>query len=158
MKIIEPLKIITVDNDPDGVLRKKCEPLEKPLDRRTVEEMRSLIVIHHGSGLALPQVGISKDGFMARIGGRLRMFYNPEILRVVQYKPYLQYREGCLSIPGKTFLVSRPYSIEIQFRDEKFKWVHAAASGPDARVFMHELEHLVGVLISDKKEVEGSNV
>ena len=95
-------------------------------------------------GLAAPQLGINKRVFVLYDGTEFAIFINP---RVVEYGPMEEEDiEGCLSIPNRSFKVKRPTTILVKdaVRTKPFE-----LTGLTARVWLHELDHLNGVLISD---------
>jgi peptide deformylase len=124
------MKIITA---PNPILNQKCEPCTA-LDLLAVNQAMLLMRERRGVGLAAPQVGIMQRWFVTHWG---ELFVNPEITetRGYQFGP-----EGCLSIPGKQFLVER--SIEVVVGGVNYK-------GAKAQVIQHEIDHLDGILISD---------
>jgi len=142
------MDIFTIGAD---VLRVKAEPVgEFGQDLAdTLESMFKTMAWGHGVGLAAPQVGISKRIFVMQIeGDKQRVFINPEI---VSTSPELSgYEEGCLSIPGTYAELDRPAAIRIQAYNEKGRPFNLEADGFLARVIQHELDHLDGVLFTDR--------
>jgi peptide deformylase len=112
---------------------------------------------HNGLGLALPQMGINKRGFVFRKDDHYEIAINPKILKYGDRHKF--YNEGCLSIPDEWWTVKRSYEINVVYRD--INWVIKTEKllYRDAEVFQHEFDHLDGILISDigvkieKKEV-----
>lgn len=95
-------------------------------------------------GLAAPQVGINKRVFILFDGKEYAIFINP---RIVEIGPMEATEiEGCLSIPGKQYRVTRPTSVMVKdaVRTKPFE-----LTGWTARAWLHELDHLNGKLISD---------
>ncbi|MFA6080079.1 MAG: peptide deformylase [Candidatus Gracilibacteria bacterium] len=110
---------------------------------------------HHGIGLAAPQVGINKRLIVAGLptqrdeeGYPLVVMINPTILS--SSKATLIDEEGCLSLPGITGNIERSTTIEIEWIDIKGRKMKKKITGFGARVVQHEIDHLDGVLISDK--------
>jgi peptide deformylase len=60
--------------------------------------------------------------------------------------------EGCLSFPGKNYLITRPYSIKVEYMNEKEKYKTATLTGQWARLFCHEIDHLDGIRVIDRAE------
>ncbi len=125
------MKII---KDPDPILRQKCEPV-RPLPLLTVHEMFMLLREHRGLGLAAPQVGIAERFFVTCWG---ELFVNPVIEAFNGVE--IDSREGCLSIPGKQFIVKRHQEVVVMGK----RYI-----GEMAIVIQHEIHHLDGILISD---------
>lgn len=114
--------------------------------RKTMRNMVKTMSQTRAGGLAAPQVGISKRYFVARINGKEQEFINPEVVeKSVQtnIEP-----EGCMSIPMQAFNVERAFEIKMNFYDANGKQRHIVASGHNARVIQHELDHLEGKLIN----------
>lgn len=108
-----------------------------------------------GIGLALPQVGVGLRGFIIRdqiFTPRVaRICFNP---RVVEASPEQEtLAEGCLSLPKREFMVSRPKSVRVEYTNARGQPVRESLRGLPARVFQHELDHLDGLLISRFPEV-----
>lgn len=110
---------------------------------------------HHGIGLAAPQIGTSKRIIIvglpiARDDEQypIMAMINPIILSKSSEKDIDE--EGCLSLPGITGKVERSTSIEVEWMDLKGRKMKKKITGFGARVIQHEVDHLDGVLISDK--------
>lgn len=107
-----------------------------------------------GVGLSLPQIGINKRGFATYLEHRIKIYLNPEILDQSEEttlggtteRPTL---EGCLSIPHLYGPVPRPKKIKFRAIDERGTEIIKTLSSFPARVFLHELDHLDGVLFTD---------
>lgn len=101
-----------------------------------------------GVGLAAPQVG--KSVRMVAVGSEKEPFImiNPEI--TYYSKDAAVESEGCLSLPGEEYPVERPKKIRFKYIDEHGNKVKRKAKGLLARVVQHEVDHLDGVLITDK--------
>jgi peptide deformylase len=103
-----------------------------------------------GVGLAAPQLGISQRLLVYRVGpdAPLIALANPELEWVSDDRETID--EGCLSIPGVTVDVERPVHVRIRALDEEGEERLVEASGLEARVIQHEMDHLDGVLILDR--------
>lgn len=99
------------------------------------------------AGLSAPQIGILHRVFVLKNGDDIEIFINPKV--VSKGPTIIKDEEGCLSIPGKKFLVSRPSSVEV-VDDLRKKPIEI--EGMTARAYLHELDHLNGILICDKGE------
>lgn len=141
------LRQIRIDGDP--ILRKESRPVKKITDRINIllEDMLETMEEEEGVGLAAPQIGILRRIVVIDIGeGPIKMI-NPEIYdnSGEDIGP-----EGCLSVPGKAGTVERPTEIKVRYRDENFEEQDLEAEGFLARVICHEVDHLNGVLYTDK--------
>jgi peptide deformylase len=119
---------------------------------RVLAVMRKTMCASGGAGLAAPQVGIRKRFFIMAIDGEEPMAcVNP---RIIQHMPLVTEAspEGCLSIPGRTFLVRRPRIILVSYQTETADFREEYLTDWNARIFQHELDHLDGVLILDRGE------
>ena len=103
-----------------------------------------------GVGLAAPQLGISQRLLVYRVGpdAPVIALANPELEWSSDDREGLD--EGCLSIPGITVDVERPVHVRVRARDEDGEPRLVEASGLEARVIQHEMDHLDGVLILDR--------
>ena len=101
-----------------------------------------------GAGLAAPQVGVLRRAcvVMDEETGEFIELVNPEILSQSgeQVGP-----EGCLSVPGKWGLVTRPSYVRVRAQDRDGDWFEIEGEGLMARCFCHELEHLDGHLYTE---------
>lgn len=133
------------------VLRVKASPVSEFDDglRATLESMFTTMETSHGIGLAAPQVGISQRFFVTRIDDdKPRVFINPEIIMTGQ--ELSSYEEGCLSIPGAYAKLERPGCIKVQAWNEKGRPFTLEVDGLLSRVIQHEMDHLDGVLFTDR--------
>jgi len=112
-----------------------------------LEEMRVLMRVHQGIGLAGPQAGIAQRLFVAKIQRRSLCLINPTI--TARDGSDLM-TEGCLSLPDVQVDVQRPWRIEVQGFDARGRRRAYCVEGLWARVMQHEIDHLDGVLICDK--------
>ena len=104
----------------------------------------------YGVGLAAPQLGLSQRLLVYRVGpdAPLVALANPELEWASDDQETLD--EGCLSIPGITVDVERPVHVRVRALDEEGETRMVEASGLEARVIQHEMDHLNGVLILDR--------
>ena len=119
-----------------------------------VARMSGLMQDAIGLGLAAPQLGISQRLLVYRVGpdAPIIALANPE----VEWKSEDEetFEEGCLSIPGVVVDVDRPVHVRVRALDEEGEDRVVEASGLEARVIQHELDHLDGVLILDRTSRE----
>ncbi|MEA2142863.1 MAG: peptide deformylase [Solirubrobacteraceae bacterium] len=119
--------------------------------RQQVQRMGGLMNDALGVGLAAPQIGISQRLLVYQVGpdAPLIALINPEIEWTSKKDEEIA-EEGCLSIPGVAVDVERPVHVRIRAQDEYGEPRLVEASGLEARVIQHELDHLDGVLILDR--------
>lgn len=107
-------------------------------------------------GIAATQVGISLSLFSYWVGpDKISTLINPEI---VESSGHFEMIEGCLSIPGMSFNLSRPDKVLLLADDMDGKEVEIAASGIRARLYQHEVDHLWGQLVWDRLDVHKRQV
>ena len=116
------------------------------------EDMRDTLIESGGVGLAAPQVGILRRVVLVDVGeedNEIIEFINPEMVETdgEQYGP-----EGCLSVPGKYGLVKRPYYAKVRAQDRNGDWFEAEGEELIARCFCHELDHLDGIVYTEKMD------
>lgn len=139
--------------DPDPILKEKAVDWDFSVDTNADEvekEMISIMKTFNGRGLAGNQVGLLKRVFVIKLestGETLAMF-NPKI--VGSSKTELSSEEGCLSFPNLWLDVKRPTSITVEYLDKSGKECQNTLSGIDARCFLHELDHLDGIVFTTK--------
>ncbi|HEX8122008.1 MAG TPA: peptide deformylase [Solirubrobacteraceae bacterium] len=136
----------------DPILRTKARPVDQ-FDaglREEIERMGRLMHESIGVGLAAPQAGVSHRLLVYRTepDSPVQALVNPEIEWTSRDKEIGE--EGCLSLPGVHVEVERPVHILVRARDGDGEPVVVEASGFEARVIQHEVDHLDGVLILDR--------
>jgi len=152
------LEILTV-HDPQQlrVLRSKSQHVQKVTPKLVAfaEQMLETMRQANGVGLAAPQVGVLQRFFVAELPedeennqpAETYILFNPEI---VKGRGELIGYEGCLSIPGYIGEVAREEQITVKGLNEKGKPVRLKLEGYLARVFQHEIDHLDGILYTDR--------
>lgn len=143
------LRDIVVDGIGGEVLRKRSrevtvfdEKLAKLLD-----DMHETMLHADGCGLAAPQVGLLKRVAVVEVDGDYFEFVNPVI---VSQKGSQQSPEGCLSVPGRSEEVVRPYKIKVRFQNRYGELMEGKFEGFIAKACCHEFDHLDGILYYDK--------
>jgi peptide deformylase len=140
----------------DPVLKSRATPVDRFDDtlRSQVERMAQVMNDALGVGLAAPQLGVSQRLLVYRVGPEAPVIAlaNPELVWSSDESETLD--EGCLSIPGITVDVERPVFVRVEGRDETGAERSVEASGLEARVIQHEMDHLDGVLILDRTTKE----
>lgn len=133
----------------DPVLRKTCKPVESFDEKLSVllDDMWNTLDKAEGLGLAAPQVGILKRVCVVEYDEQRFELVNPVLKKS---KGKCVDNEGCLSVQGFRGLVERPEEIDIEYFDRNGKKRKQHAEGYFARVFLHEMDHLDGILFCDK--------
>jgi len=142
------LEIVQYPND---VLRQQCEKIEKNDKevRKILGQMKKYVKnpLNGALGIALPQVGITKQGFIFRKGRNVEIVINPKILKASE--DCIAIEEGCLSIEGASGRVNRRREIIVSYRDFDWKLQEFTLKDLDSIVFQHEYDHLKGKLFID---------
>ena len=136
----------------EAALRSRAREVEA-VDDALVEEVRGMGQIMHdayGIGLAATQLGVMHRVLVYRV--------EPDAPVAALVNPRLEWAgsdveamdEGCLSLPGVLVEVERPVHVRVRARDEHGESLVVEASGLEARVIQHEMDHLDGVLIVDR--------
>ena len=112
-----------------------------------VEDMLETMYAAEGVGLAGPQVGVLKRVCVVDIGDGPIELINPVIL---EKKGEQQESEGCLSLPGRYDVTSRPMWVKVRAQDRFGKTFTVTGEGLLARAFCHEIDHLDGILFIDR--------
>ncbi len=140
--------------EPDPILRKKSEVLEKVDDelRELLNDMLETMYAAPGIGLAAVQIGVLKRLIVIDISKDKEkknplFLINPEIIS--RSKKTTIYEEGCLSLPGHFAEIERPAECQIKFIDYNGKEKELSANGLLATCIQHEVDHLNGVLFID---------
>ncbi|MEO6857356.1 MAG: peptide deformylase [Solirubrobacteraceae bacterium] len=136
----------------DPVLRTRARPVDR-FDGTLQDEVRrmgELMIDALGVGLAANQVGVLHRVLVYRVHQQapVAALVNPEIEWVGKEAEILE--EGCLSLPAVHVDVERPVHIRIRAQDENGDLITVEASGLEARVIQHEMDHLDGVLVLDR--------
>ncbi|HEV3001074.1 MAG TPA: peptide deformylase [Solirubrobacteraceae bacterium] len=136
----------------DPILRTRARPVDRfdPELQAEVERMGRLMTDAVGVGLAAPQAGVSHRLLVYRTepGSPVQALVNPEIEWASREKEWGE--EGCLSLPGVHVEVERPVHVRVRAQDARGDRLLVEASGFEARVIQHEVDHLDGVLILDR--------
>ena len=142
----------------DKILCKVCRPVVKFNERlhQLLDDMADTLADAGGVGLAAPQVGVLRRAVLVletNVEEDDEEFVieliNPEIIETSgeQDGP-----EGCLSVPGEYGLVKRPMNVRVRAQDRFGEWFEVEGTGLTARCFCHEIDHLEGILFTEKCE------
>lgn len=133
----------------DSILRKESRPVKEitPNILTLLDDLAETMVKHNGCGIAAPQVGVLRRLVVVDVGEGVIELINPEIIE----KDGSQVnREACLSIPGKAGTVDRPERVKVRALDRKGNENEIEGEGLLATALCHEIDHLNGVLFTDK--------
>ena len=143
------LRKILTDKEP--ALHKTCREVTN-FDARLhklLDDMRDTLIDSNGVGLAAPQVGILKRVVLVDTGEEILELINPEMIETSGEQTGV---EGCLSVPGKYGIVTRPMIAKVRAQDRDGNWYEAEGEELIARCFCHELDHLDGIVYTEKME------
>lgn len=148
----ETMAIRNIREMGDEVLTKKCKEVTEmtPRIRNLIEDMLETMYEANGVGLAAPQVGILKRIVVIDTTGE-----NPYVLinpRIVETSGEQTGQEGCLSVPGKSGVVTRPNYVKAVALDANMNPFELEGTELLARAICHELDHLDGHLYVEKVE------
>ena len=140
--------------EPDPILRKKSENLEKVDDelKKLLDEMLETMYAAPGIGLAAVQIGILKRLIVIDISKENEkknplFLINPKIISKSENTSI--YEEGCLSLPGHFAEIERPAECKVKYLDYNGKEKEIRAKGLLSTCIQHEIDHLDGVLFID---------
>lgn len=148
------MAIRTIREIGDPVLNKVSKEVTEitPRIQDLIEDMFETMYDACGVGLAAPQVGILKRIVVVDTTGE-----DPIVLinpRIVETSGEQTGNEGCLSVPGKSGVVTRPNYVKVVAQDENLETFEMEGTELLARAFCHEIEHLDGHLYVEKVEGE----
>lgn len=144
-----PMDTMAIRTYGDPVLKAATEEVSE-IDGGIVDLVNAMVETMYaapGVGLAANQVGISKRLFVYDVGDGPVAVVNPEI---VESDGTWTYEEGCLSIPGVSFVIERPNAVHLVGRDLNGNEISLEVDEFEGRVFQHELDHLNGVLMVER--------
>lgn len=140
---------------PNSTLREKIDdfdfdnPSTDPvaLEKSMIDKM----LAHDGIGLAANQVGINARVFVMGWRGdpeSAQAFFNPVVVATIDETEDLE--EGCLSFPGIYVNIKRPKKILARWQNSKGEWQESEFDGYNCKCFLHELDHLEGIVFKDR--------
>jgi len=136
----------------DPVLRAEARPVEVFDDRlrEEIARMATLMADGLGIGLAATQLGVLHRVLVYRVehDSPVNALVNPVLEWSGREQEWLE--EGCLSLPGVHVDVERPVHVRVRARDARGEEIVVEATGLEARVVQHEMDHLKGILILDR--------
>lgn len=145
------MAIRTIREMGDPVLEKKCKEVKEMTERirELIDDMIETMYEAEGVGLAAPQVGILKRICVIDVGEGPIVLINP---RVVETSGEQSGHEGCLSVPGKSGVVTRPNYAKVVALDENMEPFEVEGTELLARALLHETDHLDGHMYTELVE------
>ena len=135
------------------ILHERVKPCCNNLDRREISRILKENMFHYeGIGLSANQIGISERVFIMMLNMETEetiTCFNPRIIK--RYDDNVWCEEGCLSFPDEIINVERPDRIIVKYEDEDRKDHKIKLSGMAARVFLHEFDHLEGIVFTERQ-------
>ena len=135
------------------ILHERVKPCSKDLDRQKMSRILKENMIHYeGVGLSANQIGIGERVFIMMLNMETEetiTCFNPRIIK--RYDDNVWCEEGCLSFPDEIINLERPDRIVVKYEDEDKKDHKIKLSGMAARVFLHEFDHLEGIVFTERQ-------
>jgi peptide deformylase len=140
---------------PDQILREKISEFDfnnPTVDPKQLEkEMIETMFAHNGLGLSANQIGQRVRMFVMGhkdFPENAQAFFNPIVVANTDAVKDLE--EGCLSFPGIYVNIKRPTAIKARWQNSSGEWQESEFSGYDCKCFLHELDHLEGIVYQDR--------
>lgn len=135
----------------DEILTKKCREVKEitPRLKELIEDMIETMHDADGVGLAAPQVGVLRQIAVVDVGEGPIILVNP---KVVLTEGEQTGQEGCLSVPGKAGIVTRPMKVKVESCNENMENVTVEGEELLARALVHEIDHLNGHMYTELVE------
>ena len=134
------------------ILHERVKPCSKDLDRHEMSHILKENMRHYeGIGLSANQIGISERVFVMMLNMETEetiTCFNPRIIK--RYEDDVWCEEGCLSFPDEIINIQRPNRVVVKYEDEDKKDHKIKLSGMAARVFLHEFDHLEGIVFTER--------
>ena len=154
---------LTIETGEDNEILRSVSDVIKPAELKQYRALADSMIKHiknpdnGGVGLAAPQVGVNKRLIVVSLMKtyddetyRTIAMVNPEIIEHAEHK--VKWEEGCLSVPGETSDVERWEWVKVSFVDPEGHKYAMRLEWLSARIIQHEIDHLDGVLFTDKAE------
>lgn len=142
------LEILKEDNK---ILRKKAKRVESIDDtiRNIASSMVNAMLANNGVGISGNQVGILKRIIVVLINETPKIMVNPEV--IFSSEETVKQSEGCLSFPGQFYDIERPISVTVKYRNLSGHPMLETHTGLTARCILHEIDHLDGIVFTERK-------
>ena len=144
-----------------ALVDKNCSVLRQPVRLvtkfrdETIDNLRVDLIeamkANNGIGIAAPQIGVNLSAAIIKLDGHNVMIINPQIVDTNRW--YIN-KEGCLSLPGRQFLVPRPEEIKITYQNSRGEYFERTIVDKyESAIVHHEISHLQGLLLDDVSKV-----
>jgi len=134
------------------ILHEKMKSCSEDLNRLEISRILKENMVHYeGIGLSANQIGISERVFVMMLNVETEetiTCFNPRIIK--RYDDDVWFEEGCLSFPDEIINIQRPNRIVVKYEDENKKDHKIKLDGLAARVFLHEFDHLEGIVFTER--------
>ena len=134
------------------ILHERVKPCSEDLDRHEMSRILKENMVHYeGIGLSANQIGIGERVFVMMLNMETEetiTCFNPRIIK--RYEDDVWFEEGCLSFPDEIINIHRPNRIVVKYEDEDKKDHKIKLDGLAARVFLHEFDHLEGIVFTER--------
>ena len=135
------------------ILHERVKSCSEDLNRREISRILKENMVHYeGIGLSANQIGIGERVFVMMLNMETEetiTCFNPRIIK--RYDDCGWFEEGCLSFPDEIINIQRPNRIVVKYEDEDKKDHKIKLDGLAARVFLHEFDHLEGIVFTEKQ-------
>ena len=135
------------------ILHEKMKSCSEDLNRLEISRILKENMVHYeGIGLSANQIGISERVFVMMLNVETEetiTCFNPRIVK--RYDDDVWFEEGCLSFPDEIINIQRPNRIVVKYEDEDKKDHKIKLDGLAARVFLHEYDHLQGIVFTERQ-------
>ena len=135
------------------ILHERVKSCSEDLDRREISRILKENMVHYeGIGLSAIQIGIGERVFVMMLNMETEetiTCFNPRIIK--RYVDCGWFEEGCLSFPDEIINIQRPNRIVVKYEDEDKKDHKIKLDGLAARVFLHEFDHLEGIVFTERQ-------
>ena len=135
------------------ILHEKIKSCSEDLNRLEISRILKENMVHYeGIGLSANQIGISERVFVMMLNVETEetiTCFNPRIVK--RYDDDVWFEEGCLSFPDEIINIQRPNRIVVKYEDEDKKDHKIKLDGLAARVFLHEFDHLEGIVFTERQ-------
>jgi len=150
--------MLEIKHFPNDILRQKIpdfdfnDPITDPIELE--KSMLDIMYKNNGIGLAANQVGIKARMFVMghkdnpNLG---KAFFNPHV--IANTDTVVDMEEGCLSFPNIFVKIKRPSAIKARWQNSKGEWEEGEFKGYDCKCFLHELDHLEGIVFKDRVSI-----
>ena len=134
------------------ILHENVKPCSHDLDRHEMSRiLKENMIYYEGIGLSANQIGIGERVFVMVLNAETEetiTCFNPRIIK--RYEDDVWFEEGCLSFPDEIINIQRPNRIVVKYEDEDKKDHKIKLDGLAARVFLHEFDHLEGIVFPER--------